>query len=146
METAKSERFILVAENNQEHSQLIQQALRENPIQPEIVTFDNGNEVMEFLHNQGSISDSLLPNLIFLDLGIPGKAGLEVLSDIKSHPRLKRIPVIVLDLSCQEDDILRSYKLQGNCYVVKSNDVAQLSSTIKRIESFWLGIATLPTA
>lgn len=146
MEEIKSERLILVAENSQEHSQLIQKALLEHPFEPKIISISDGTAVMEFLLSRSNATDSSLPNLILLDLGISGKTGIEVLSEIKAHPRLRRIPVVVLALSSRAEDILKSYTLQGNCYVVKSQDMDQLFDIVKRIEEFWLGIATLPTA
>lgn len=108
----------------------------------EVVT--NGVDAIDFLHHQGNYSDAPRPDLILLDLNLPGKDGLEVLAEIKTHSRLRRIPIVVLTLSDRAEDILTAYSLQGNCYVIKSSDIESLVQLVKRIEEFWLGIVTLP--
>jgi chemotaxis family two-component system response regulator Rcp1 len=67
-----------------------------------------------------------------------------LLETIKAEPQLRRIPIVVLAMSAHEDNILKTYLLQGNCYVVKSTDLEHLAHIVKRIKDFWLGIVTLP--
>jgi chemotaxis family two-component system response regulator Rcp1 len=77
-------------------------------------------------------------------LNLPRKDGREVLAEIKADPSLKRIPVVVLTTSKNDDDISQSYNLHVNCYITKSRNLSQLFEIVKGIEEFWLKIATLP--
>ena len=144
MEKSPAERLILVLEDNPDHTRLIKDALNENSFQHQIVAIADGTQAMDFLHRRGDYVDAPRPELILLDLNLSGKDGREILAEIKADPRLKRIPVVVLTLSAAEEDIFRSYALQGNCYVIKSTDLEHLFQIVKHIEEFWFGIVTLP--
>ena len=144
MEKSPAERLILVLEDNLDHTRLIKDALNENSFQHQIVAIADGTQAMDFLHRRGDYVDAPRPDLILLDLNLPGKDGRELLAEIKADPRLRRIPIVVLTLSAAEEDIFKSYALQGNCYVIKSSDLEQLYQIVKHIEEFWFGIVTLP--
>jgi CheY-like chemotaxis protein len=81
---------------------------------------------------------------VLLDLNLPKKDGREVLTQIKSDPDLKRIPVVILTISSEEEDILKTYNLHANCYVTKPIDLHQFLKVVKSIEDFWLTIVKLP--
>jgi len=85
------------------------------------------------------------PDLILLDLNMPRKDGREVLATIKVDARFKCIPVVVLTSSQAEEDILRAYNLNANCYVTKPVDLEQFLHVVRAIEEFWLTIVKLPT-
>ncbi len=104
----------------------------------------DGMEAMAFLRQEGEYSTAPRPDLILLDLNLPKKDGREVLAEIKTDSKLKRIPVIVLTTSQNEDDIFHSYDLHVNCYITKSRNISQLFKIVKRIEDFWLETVTLP--
>ncbi len=144
MEESPVGRLILVVEDNPEHTRLIKDALNDNLGQRKIVAIADGVQAMDFLHRRGNYADATRPDLILLDLNLPGKDGREVLAEIKAEPQLRRIPIVVFTISATEEDIFRSYALQGNCYVIKSSNLDQLFHIVKRIEEFWLGIVTLP--
>lgn len=144
MEKPPIERVIMILEDNPDHANLIANALRETSTHYQIVTIADGTQAMNFLHHRGEYADSRRPDLIILDLNLPGKNGKEILAEIKADPQLHRIPIVVLTISQNEEDIFGTYTLQGNCYVIKSNDLEHLSQTVKRIEEFWLRIVTLP--
>jgi two-component system, chemotaxis family, response regulator Rcp1 len=144
MEESPVGRLILVVEDNPEHTRLIKDALDDNLGQRKIVAIADGIQAMDFLHRRGNYADATRPDLILLDLNLAGKDGREVLAEIKAEPQLRRIPIVVFTISATEEDIFRSYALQGNCYVIKSSDLDQLFHIVKRIEEFWLGIVTLP--
>lgn len=144
MEESPAQRLILVVEDNLEHTHLIKDALTANSGRHQIVAIADGMEAMDFLHRRGKYGDATRPDLILLDLNIPGKDGRELLAEIKANPQLRRIPIVVLTISDHEEDIFQSYALQGNCYVIKSSNLEQLFQLVKRIEQFWLGIVTLP--
>jgi len=80
-----------------------------------------------------------------LDLNLPGMDGQEVLTSVKSHPTLKRIPVIVLTTSEDEEDILKSYELNANCYITKPIDIQQFMRMVQLLEEFWLAAVQLPS-
>jgi two-component system, chemotaxis family, response regulator Rcp1 len=84
------------------------------------------------------------PDLILLDLNLPRMDGREVLTAIKSDASLKTIPVVILTTSRAEQDVLRSYELQANCYITKPVDLEQFITVVKAIEDFWFTIVTLP--
>lgn len=144
MQAGSSERLILVVEANQGHAQLIESALRENAIQHQVVVVPDRIQAMKFLHREGMFAQATRPDLVLLSLNLLEKDELSVLSEIKADSALRRIPTVILAHSDREADIFKSYELQGNCYVIKSNDLDQLFTIVKRIEAFWLEIVTLP--
>ena len=104
----------------------------------------DGMEAMAYLRNEGNYKDAARPDLVLLDLNLPKKNGREVLEEIKEDPDLKRIPVVVLTISEDEQDILRSYDLHANCYITKPVDLQQFISVVNAVEDFWLTVVKLP--
>ena len=102
-------------------------------------------EAIEFLSKTGKHKNAIVPDLILLDLNLPKKDGREVLEEVKSDDELKNIPIGVLTTSKAEEDILRSYNLQANAYIIKPVDFDQFIKVVKSIESFWLEIVKLPS-
>ncbi|MEW6497846.1 MAG: response regulator [Cyanobacteriota bacterium] len=144
MEASPTKRLILVLEGNPEHTRLIEDALNHNSVERQIVVLPDGIQAMDFLHRRGEYVDATRPDLILLNLNLPGKDGREILAEIKADVQLRRIPIVVLTTCASVEDVFTSYAVQGNCYVIKSSDLAQLFGLVKRIEEFWLGIVTLP--
>jgi two-component system, chemotaxis family, response regulator Rcp1 len=144
MQGSPAKLSILVIESNLDHARLIKTALTQNAPQRQIILATDGTQAIDFLHQRGTDSEMSRPDLILLDLNLLGRDGREILIEIKTDPRFKRIPIVVLTTSNREEDVLKSYALQGNCYVIKSSDLDQLFQIVKRIEEFWLGIVTLP--
>jgi len=138
-------KIILLVEDNQADIRLIQEALKASTLLHQMVTARNGVEAMAYLRREGEFTDALRPDLILLDLNLPRKDGREVLAEIKTDGSLKRIPVIVLTTSRNEDDVTQSYDLHVNCYITKSRNLSQLFKIAKRIEEFWLETVTLPS-
>lgn len=145
MEEPTAKRLILVVENNPEHADLIQTVLRESFDRYEIVAIAEGHQALNFLHQQEDYNNAPRPDLILLDLNLTGKSGIEVLAEIKASSKLKRIPIVVLTGSAREEDVVQSYSLQGNCYVIKASELDKFANIIQRIKEFWLEIVTLPT-
>ncbi len=104
----------------------------------------DGMEAMAFLNCDGSHTDAPRPDLILLDLNLPGLDGREVLARIKSNEGLKAIPVIILTTSDAEADVLMSYQLQANCYLRKPAQWDAFDDLVRSINSFWLTRAKLP--
>ncbi len=144
MEASPAKPLILILEENPDHTRLIKEALNHNSGERQIVAIADGIQAMDYLHRRGEYVDAARPDLILLNLNLPGKDGKEILAEIKTDVQLRRIPIVVLTTCASVEDIFTSYALQGNCYVIKSSDLAQLFDLVKRIEEFWLGIVTLP--
>jgi CheY-like chemotaxis protein len=134
---------ILMVEDNPADVRLAQEAFRDGKIQNVMHVVKDGVEAMAFLRRQQKYSQSPRPDLIFLDLNLPRKDGREVLAEIKADDQLRRIPVVVLTTSRAELDIVKSYNLHANCYVVKPVDLDQFIEVIRSIEQFWLTAVTL---
>jgi CheY-like chemotaxis protein len=105
---------------------------------------EDGETAMNYLRHQGEFTDAPRPDLILLDLNLPGMDGREVLEEVKSDTDLKRIPVVILTTSNDEQDVLRSYNLNANCYVTKPIDIEQFINVVQLIKEFWLAAVLLP--
>ena len=134
---------ILMVEDNPADVRLAQEAFRDGKIRNVMHVVKDGVEAMAFLRRREKYSQSPRPDLIFLDLNLPRKDGREVLAEIKEDDELRRIPVVVLTTSRAELDIVKSYNLHANCYVVKPVDLDKFIEVIRSIEQFWLTAVTL---
>lgn len=143
-ETEINKKTIFLVEDNKADIRLIQEALKNSSIPHQIITVRNGMDAMAYLRKEGDYAEAIRPDLILLDLNLPKKDGREVLAEIKSDPDLKRIPVVVLTTSRNEDDIFQSYNLHVNCYITKSRNISELFQIVKGIENFWFSTVTLP--
>jgi len=135
---------ILVVEDNPGDARLISEVLRIYKISNSLYIAKDGFEAMDYLNRRGKYAEMPLPDLIFLDLNLPGKDGREVLSEIKADERFRHIPVVVMTMSQAEEDILKSYSLQANCYVTKPIDLEQIVKVVESIEDFWFSLVKLP--
>jgi chemotaxis family two-component system response regulator Rcp1 len=135
---------ILLIEDSPGDVDLAREALEDTKIRNTLHVVSDGEEAMAFLHHRGKYADAPRPGLILLDLNLPRKDGREVLKEIKSNDNLKRIPVVILTISSEEEDVLRSYNLHANCYITKPIDLQQFLKVVKSIEEFWLTIVRLP--
>jgi CheY-like chemotaxis protein len=136
---------ILLVEDNPADVRLTQEAFTEGKILNNLMVVKDGVEAMDYLRRRGTYAGAVRPDLILLDLNLPRKDGREVLAEIKADPALMRIPVVVLTTSRAETDVVKSYNLHANCYVVKPVDLGQFIDVIKAIDNFWLAAVTLPT-
>jgi len=135
---------ILLVEDNPGDVRLTQEALRDAKVRNTLNVVRDGEEAMLYLQRRGRYKEATRPDVIFLDLNLPRKTGLEVLKDVKADDELKRIPIVVITTSNAEQDIVKSYDLHANCYVTKPVDLGQFLEVVKSIEDFWLSIVRLP--
>jgi len=142
---SKREIEILLVEDNPGDARLTLEALREAKVHNHLSHVTDGVEALAYLRRDGRYANAARPDLILLDLNLPRKDGREVLSAIKSDDTLKRIPVVVLTTSQAEEDILRAYSLNANCYITKPVDLEQFLKVVRTIEDFWLSIVKLPS-
>jgi CheY-like chemotaxis protein len=135
---------ILMVEDNPGDARLAIEALKEGHITNRLHVVNDGVEALAFVRRQGPYADAPRPDLILLDLNLPRMDGREVLAALKEDPQLRRIPVVVLTTSGSEDDVVNSYDLYANCYVIKPVDLEKFMEVVKTIEDFWLTVVRLP--
>jgi CheY-like chemotaxis protein len=133
---------ILIVEDNPGDVELAREALRSSKLANELIVASDGTAALAELER--GVRENALPDLVFLDLNLPGLSGTEVLQAIKNSPDTARLPVVILTSSRAESDILRSYNLHANCYVTKPIDFGQFIEVVQTIEDFWFTVAKLP--
>jgi CheY-like chemotaxis protein len=132
---------ILMVEDNPNDVELALHAFKHNHLTNRIQVVRDGAEALDYLFVRGEFAERDMndtPKVILLDLKLPKVDGLEVLRTIKSDPKLKLIPVVVLTSSREERDIVESYKLGVNSYIVKPIDFQQFSEAIRVLGLYWL--------
>ncbi|MEO5803317.1 MAG: response regulator [Verrucomicrobiota bacterium] len=140
---------ILLADDDPDDRQLTQEAFSECHLANQVHFVEDGEQLMDYLLRRGkyeSMKNAPLPGLVLLDLNMPRKDGREALKEIKAHPDLKRIPIVVLTTSKAEEDILRTYDLGVNSYVTKPVTFQSLVDTVKVLGKYWFEIVELPPA
>ncbi len=135
---------ILLVEDSPTDVLIAREALTEARLLNTIHVAEDGVDALAFLRRQGRFADAPRPDLILLDLNLPRKNGREVLAEIKADDALKSIPVVVLTTSSAEEDIIRSYSLHANCYVVKPVEFDSFVKAVQSIRQFWFTIVALP--
>jgi CheY-like chemotaxis protein len=135
---------MLLVDDNPGDVRLIVETFAENKLHNTLNVVPDGVEAMAYLRQEGRYADALRPDLILLDLNLPRMDGHEVLAEIKQDESLKRIPVVVLTTSDQDQDVIRSYDQHANCFITKPVDFDQFVRTVRSIESFWFSIVRLP--
>ena len=143
MENLKSVEILLI-EDNPGDARLTQEALKEGKINNKLRVISDGAEATDFLFKRNQYQNAPRPDLILLDLNLPKKNGQEVLAEIKADDNLKSIPVIILTISKAEEDIIRSYNLHANCFLVKPIELNKFFEVVKSIENFWLTVVKFP--
>lgn len=135
---------VLLIEDSRADVRLTREALYASKIKIDLDVVHDGVEALEFLKNKGEYKDAIRPDLILLDLNLPKKDGCEVLKEIKEDEDLRRIPVVILTVSKDEVDIIKTYDLGANCYITKPVNLDQFIAVIKSIEDFWFTVVKLP--
>ena len=134
-----------MADDNEDHLFLAVRALQEVPgVELDIETASDGEEALDAVYRRGRFGGDRPPHLILLDIKMPKRNGLEVLEQIKSDERLRRIPIVVLTSSERPEDIDATYRLGGNSYVTKPATGAGLREGLRRVSSYWTSLASLP--
>jgi len=141
-------RPILLVEDSLKDIELVLAALKKNNFANEVMVARDGEEAVDFLYRRGRFEGraEVLPIVILLDLKMPKKDGLEVLREIKADEALKVIPVVMLTSSREEADLVRSYRLGVNAYVVKPVGFQEFVDAIKQTGMFWAVINEPPPA
>jgi CheY-like chemotaxis protein len=135
---------VLVVDDSESDIRIVEETFKRGKLHINIHSVRDGIRAMEYLEMSKS-RDKIYPDLILLDLNMPRKDGREFLEEIKSNEDFKKIPVIIVTISKEQEDILKSYSLHANAYVVKPIELNQFITTIRSIEDFWFTIVKLPT-
>lgn len=132
-------RRILLVEDNPNDAELTMTALQEHNVANEVVHVRDGAEALDYLHGRGEFAGKSngVPAFVLLDLKMPRVDGLEVLRQMKADERLRLIPVVMLTSSREEGDMIKSYSLGVNSYVVKPVDFGQFIEAVKALGAFW---------
>jgi len=138
---------ILLVEDDPADQKLVKASLRNQRIANDLRIVNSGEEALDFLYHRGNYAkDTSRPELILLDLNMPGMGGKEFLKRIKDDENLKQLPVVILTTSDSEMDILDSYKLQASGYVSKPVTLDEFKKVVERIEEYWFVLyKRLPT-
>jgi CheY-like chemotaxis protein len=138
---------ILLAEDDPGDQELTRRALEQSRIRNELYIVEDGEEALDYLLRRGRYQDpdsSPKPDLMLLDLNMPKMDGKQLLQQMRADPSLRRIPVVALTTSEQENDIIRTYDLGANSYIVKPVDMDQFVNAIKVLKDYWFQIVVLP--
>jgi CheY-like chemotaxis protein len=138
---------ILMADDDPDDRMLAQEALEENRLANGLRFVEDGEELMDYLYRRGKYQEPAAaprPGLILLDLNMPRKDGREALKEIKADPDLRRIPVVVLTTSKAEEDVLRTYDLGANSFMIKPVTFESLVKVMKVMATYWLEFVKLP--
>lgn len=138
---------ILMADDDPDDRLLVEDAFAEIRLENPLDFVCDGIELMDYLHRRGAhshLAEAPLPGLILLDLNMPRKNGREALDEIKRDEKLRKIPIVILTTSKAEEDLLSSYNLGANSFIVKPVTFDKLVEVIRAVTDYWLCIVTLP--
>ena len=135
---------VLLVEDDPGDVLMTQEAFHEHKLRNRLTVVSDGAEALAYLRREGDYADVVLPDLILLDLNLPGRDGRQVLAEIKEDEQLCLIPVVVLTTSQADEDILRSYQLHANAYVTKPVDFDRFIGVVRQIDEFFVSVVKLP--
>lgn len=135
---------ILLVEDNPGDILLTQRAFKSSKILNALHVVTDGQSALDFLRRQGQYSQAIRPDLVLLDINLPGLDGHEVLASIKSDEDLQQIPVVMLTSSDHDRDVAASYKSQANSYICKPPTLEGLSKALETLQDYWFAVVRLP--
>ena len=143
------DQFILMAEDDTDDQLLVREAFAECGVREQLRFVADGEELLDYLLRRGQYIGTGVaprPGLILLDLNMPRKDGREALKEIREHPDLRRVPIVVFTTSRADTDIRIVYELGGNSFITKPAAFEGLVASIQKIVDYWLGLVELPSA
>jgi len=137
---------ILLVEDSPADVGLVREALLELGAEHQLHVVQDGDDALAFVQGQGKYMSSPRPDLVLLDINLPGKSGFDVLQEIKEHPEFRLLPVVILSSSRAKKDVEKAYRLCANGYVAKPRELDDFYRVIRNIYIFWMTTAELPQA
>lgn len=134
---------VLIVDDSNSDTRIIEETFKRGKLHINIHTAKDGIYATEYLEKSKK-GEEVRPDLVLLDLNMPRKDGREFLEEIKSSKDFKNIPIVIMTISKTQEDILKSYNLHANAYVVKPISLNEFMIAIKSIEDFWFTIVKLP--
>jgi len=138
---------ILLVEDNPDHAFLAKESIKKAKLNNNVIVVEDGQEALDYLYRIGKFGDTNeypLPDLILLDIKLPKKDGIEVLTDIKSNDDLKDIPVVMLTSSTRDEDIMQSYHNGANSYLTKPVSFTEFTEKMRDLQHYWCITNTMP--
>jgi CheY-like chemotaxis protein len=135
---------VLLVEDNPADADLMRETIELSKLHLDLAIVRDGVEAIQYLRGGGPFAGAARPDLILLDLNLPRLNGRQVLASVKGDADLRGIPVVILTSSSAEQDIVQSYDLGANCYVIKPVDLKAFQAIVKQVESFWFTVVKLP--
>lgn len=135
---------ILLVEDNEGDIELTKEAFEEARLRNTLYVVTDGESALDFLYKREDYQDAPTPDIILLDLNLPGTDGREVLEIVKNDNTLRRIPVVILTSSKEDKDILTSYNLHANCFITKPVNASKFIELVRKVENFWVDVVCLP--
>ncbi|HXG18945.1 MAG TPA: response regulator [Methylomirabilota bacterium] len=135
---------ILLVEDSPADVRLVREALKECAIPHRLTTIDNGKEALAWLQREAHHADAPRPDIILLDLNLPGLDGRRIAAAIRADAALRHLPIIMLTSSRVPHDVRELYQIPVNCYIVKPLGFERFVAAVRATVEFWLGVATLP--
>ena len=135
---------LLLVEDNPGDVLLVRRCLAASGVDVELVVIEDGDEALAHLHRQGNHSGAPRPDVVLLDLDLPGRDGHQVLAAIKDDPDLRTIPVCILTSSARPEDVTAAYDGRANSYVTKPRDLDGFQAAVADIARYWLDTVELP--
>ncbi|TQV85685.1 response regulator [Exilibacterium tricleocarpae] len=135
---------ILLVEDNLADIDLTRDAFAEAKLRNNLHVVRDGEDAVDYLFKRNKFKSAVTPDIILLDLNMPKMDGREVLKIIKKDANLRRIPTIVLTSSQADTDVIESYDLYANCYIVKPIDATKFINVVQQVENFWVEVVCLP--
>lgn len=135
---------ILMIDDDEEDFMLVDEALKSKGLKVDLYWAEDGDEAMNFLFHRGEYANAPTPNLILLDLNMPGKNGFEVLRDLKAHAGLRKIPVVILTSSRDQRSVSRGYNVGANSFMLKPLSFDEMASAMQSLCEYWFALVQLP--
>jgi two-component system response regulator len=135
---------VLLVEDDPADELITREAFEHNKIGNTLHVVRDGEEALDFLYRRGAHADAVRPDLILLDLNLPGMTGREVLERIRNTPALRTVPVLVLTTSRRQEDVHDMYAAGANTYIEKPQDFRQFVEVLRTVRHYWLDTALLP--
>lgn len=135
---------VLLIEDNPADIRLTREGLKDAKVANNLTAVMDGRRALDLLHRRGDYAATCRPDVVILDLNLPGMDGREVLRQMKGDPSLRTIPVVIMTSSEAEADILKAYELYANCFITKPLDFSSFMRVVHAIDDFWFTVVKLP--